>query len=685
MNRIITSTLICATALFAVPDTAMAHGGRYRGPGDVVPPNPGRGGGSPGPTGPTTPGGPGGPSTGGPGLPSSPGPTGPTTGPGPSPGGRPGGPVSGGGGAALSSDLTRWQFWWEFNKDPFLNLKQAIHTEGVTTASPEFFMGAGEVTEGNDRLRPSDRDVLDKILPALKRALDGTSQRDTVSSCMVAMAKIGKDGRDFEILPLLRARLSSKDGEIRETAALAMGISQMTQAIPDLIDLARDTVEGQRLCDRSNVDDRTRTFACYALGLIAHGTSSNQYKTTIADTLTAILGDQSVSSRNIQVGVINALSLIKPNPNHAAGKALLNRTVKALMTYYDKDIGTSRQLIQANVPPAIAKLVGDQSTMRASVMKRFLLDLEGKKSGKRSKNEIVQSAIIALGKLAHKNDKSASALDRKVSAALLRYQKKGRDVQARNFALMALGQIGGVDNRNQLLNALEKGSKAMVKPWAALSLGVMEFQANAAMPSRAPDALVGRRLEHWLTELKNDESQAAMAIALGLMGEASASDRVLALLQKYKSRDTFAGYLCISLALMGETRAIAPIKSIAQSSVRRPERLLQAAMALGKLGDKNVTEDLQAMMTEGDPNLAKMSAIAGALGFIGDRRTIQPLIDMLFNQDVTALSRAFAAVALGGVADKEPLRWNSKLAVDMNYRAAVSTLTNQVSGVLDIL
>ena len=49
------------------------------------------------------------------------------------------------------------------------------------------------------------------------------------------------------------------------------------------------------------------------------------------------------------------------------------------------------------------------------------------------------------------------------------------------------------------------------------------------------------------------------------------------------------------------------------------------------------------------------------------------------------LSRAFAAVALGGVADKEMLPWNSKIGVNMNYRAAVETLTNSRTGILDIL
>ena len=58
---------------------------------------------------------------------------------------------------------------------------------------------------------------------------------------------------------------------------------------------------------------------------------------------------------------------------------------------------------------------------------------------------------------------------------------------------------------------------------------------------------------------------------------------------------------------------------------------------------------------------------------------------MLFDTKVSELARAFAAVALGGVADKESLPWNSKIGTNMNYRASVETLTNQSTGILDIL
>ena len=73
-------TGMSAGLLALLSDSALAHGGQYRGPGDVLPPAPGGGGGrSPGAAGPTT-GGPAGPATPGPAGPATPGPAGPGTG-----------------------------------------------------------------------------------------------------------------------------------------------------------------------------------------------------------------------------------------------------------------------------------------------------------------------------------------------------------------------------------------------------------------------------------------------------------------------------------------------------------------------------------------------------------------------------------------------------------------------------
>ena len=261
--------------------------------------------------------------------------------------------------------------------------------------------------------------------------------------------------------------------------------------------------------------------------------------------------------------------------------------------------------------------------------------------------------------------------------------------QTRYFSLIALGQIGGIENRNQLVLVLHEGIKALEKPWAALALGVYAHgvfeAAEQAGRSAEPDRLIGEQMHRAILENKNPDVVAALAIGLGLARYREAADDIRDLLQKYRVKDELAGYLCIGLALMDDQASKDQINMIVERSVRRPELLRQAAIALGKLGDKSVTDLLQTMLVEGGQNLAKMSAVASALGFIGDRRTLGPLEDMLFDESLANLTRAFAAVALGGVIDKEPLPWNSKIGTDINYRAVVETLTSGGTGILDIL
>ena len=103
------------------------------------------------------------------------------------------------------------------------------------------------------------------------------------------------------------------------------------------------------------------------------------------------------------------------------------------------------------------------------------------------------------------------------------------------------------------------------------------------------------------------------------------------------------------------------------------------------MGHKQTTTALIEMLKGREVNVAKMSAIATALAFIGDRTAVRPLHEMLFDDQLTPLTRAFAAVALGGIADKDALPWNSKIGSNMNYRAAVETLTQSGTGVLDIM
>ena len=682
MNKLVISGLVCA-ALMALPESASAHGGQYRGPGDVVPPNPGGSGGrTPGPTGPTTPG-PTGPTTPGPTGPSTPGPTGPTTGGPVTPAGPVAGPRTPRGGDA-GPDLTKWQFWWEFNKDPFINLKDSIHAAATVTGSDEFFMGASKAADAKDTMKPSEADVLDNVLPALHRSIEGTTNRDIASSCMIAMAKIGKnnEAKKIDILEVFKARLKSQDQEIRETAALAMGISALPAAAKDvLVHLAKDDAEGRKLVDKSEVDDRTRAFACYALGLVAYASSKVEEKTPAFDALKAVLDDEKISNRNVKVGAINGMRLLRPS---ADGKdnELRKKCVDALWSYFEKKLGKGEELIQSHVPPAIAALMGRGSEKEHARFKdAFLKDLDLSNDSKRDIT-VSQSCAIALGLMTERTKE-----DQKYVDALVRYVNQGKDHMTKYFAIIALGEIGGETCRAALLELHVKGSKSQIKPWSAVALGVLNYFAmkEAGQSAATVDIEAGRALHTTLKEIRNPETQSAAAIGLGLMKYTDAADDIREMLVKNKHQEEFAGYLSVGLALMNDTKSVEDIQSIVKASIRKPDLLKQAAIALGKLGDKSITGTLQEMLTSGDMNVAKLSAVATAFGYIGDRRTIDPLVKLLFDEKLTELSRAFSAVALGGICDKELLPWNSKIASNMNYRAAVETLTNQATGILDIL
>lgn len=674
----------------ALPTHAIAHGGQYRGPGDIVPPGGGSGRPS-GPAGPTTGGGPNGPGAPNPpGIPTGSGPV--TPGSGPPVGGM--GPGRSGGGGPLVEDLTRWEFWWEIHKDPFLRLKASVHSGPPQTGSDEIWLGAGlRHDAGRDRLKPTAEQLLTDVLPALRQAVDSTDSRDIASSCMIAMAKVGQDHSTFRLVDVFRERLQRGDQEVRETAALAIGIAGIAgeREVSLLCALAEDGPEGRAACGKLAVNERTRAFATYGLGLLANRTTEVAVARRIFSTLQRLAEDASGSRDDVRIAAILSIGLLQIDRSAPGAKELLDDAVGCLERFYLREVGPTEQRSQAHCPTAIAKLIGRNDPQTARFARLFADELAGKGKLRRQSHDIARSCAIALGRLCRPDEGEDLAVnpDAAHCQVLLETYRGHRDAQTRYFALMALGQIGGKCTRDALLKEFDRAGKALERPWCALALGVLEFhrlEAQAAAGVTAdPDPLVGVTLAEAFANAKEPGQRGAYAIGLGLCRWQAASDAMVDAMSRHLAQEEFAGYVCIGLALMDAHAAVEPIRRAAFASTRRPTLLQQAAIALGKLGDKRAADDLQQKMTEGEPNLAKLSAIAAALGFIGDRRSIAPLKAMLFDEELGDLPRAFAAVALGGIADKEPLRWNSKIGVDTNYRAATETLSNQQSGILDIL
>jgi HEAT repeat protein len=345
------------------------------------------------------------------------------------------------------------------------------------------------------------------------------------------------------------------------------------------------------------------------------------------------------------------------------------------------------QLVQSHCPTAIMKLIGRDHARSEDFRQRFAAELKGKKKDRRG-NDLSRSAVLALGQMCEPYDNKTS-VGASYSKLLMATYNTHKDGQTRYFSLLSLGQIGGKENRRFLLRILENGNKQLERPWAALALGVQAFAKYKALAAEGtsvdPDEIVGVALLEQLKDAKSPELIGALGVALGLTRFIDAAPEMQKRMVGDMQKPEQAGYLCLGLALMRDQGSREVIQKTMAASSRRTTLFVQSAIALGVLGDKTAAEELHKKLGEEGANLATLAAIAEALGQIGDRRSIAPLKEALFDEDRGNMQRAFAAVSLGAVADRAMLPWHSKVSKNINYRAAVETLTNQQSGILDIL
>jgi hypothetical protein len=682
--------LASLTCVHALP----AHGGQYLGPSSVAPPGSGASSGGNSGSSSSGSGGSGSSSSGASGGSTNPTAATPSAGSGPSAtlGARGNARARG---VALDDDLGRWEFWWEFGKDPWLRLRDAIYDERRTPLD-DAMLRQGPLASMVAVQRPNDADLA-AATDALTTALRSAHDRDTISSCIVALAKIGRDSKNADLHALFAPWLRSGDQELRETAALAYGIAG--QAKPEHLDLlaalVADDAEGRRLSGGSAVNERTRAFAVYAQGLLLARHANGAAGLRIVTQLVALLGSPETCGRDLKVAAIEALGQFPPLADSPAAKVLRQTVLDALERYYQKELGPGERLLQAHVPPALARLVPPSAeALRLRYRDLLLADLRsglGNSSPADARGGnlfIAQSCALALGALALPWHEPTDP-DAEVGATLLQAYRDHRDQQTRAFALVGLARQGGPAAKAALLRELDRANRAIEMPWCAMALGVLHARAQQAAATTGgdvePDADVTTALRRALQSARNPSSQGALAIAMGLCGDRDGADQLRDLMAASRQRDDVAGHVALALGLLRDRLAVADVRDLLRGAERRPILILQCVRALGLLGDLAVADELCKSLQDPDPSLMRLSAIAAALGQIGDRRCLEPLQAMLANDKLTPLTRAFAAVALGRVCDKDPLPWNSTYSTNTNYRASTETLTNGHSGILDIL
>jgi len=577
-------------------------------------------------------------------------------------------------------DLSTWVFWWEFNKEPYLNLKAKIHSGGMETGASDVLVGLEGGTPRGNVFKPSPNQVFGTIVPALKKQLQTETNRDIITGDLIALAKIGNNGDDKPLVDLFLPFLHHSVQEIAETAALALGILQSEEALPVLKSLLLDEPQGRKLVGKeSGVPLRTRTFAAFGLGLIGHASSSESVKKDIADTLWTVLTTDQSPLKDIRVASVISMGILDSEDP--------SETAQNLSDFLADD--SHDFLVRAHCPNAIAKLLKDKVS-DGDRLTPFIDQFIGLLNKKGEKAEVRQSCVQALGMMVRPDMPQAE----KVVRQLVQTGQKGRDQQEKNFTAVSLGKIAAIDPNAKisaeviqfLLKQLQKGS-TNYRTWCAIGLGVMTFDANENEKSVPP--IVPRAVAEMFKKAKAPSQRSAYAIALGLM-KYEAAKPVLRNVMETSGDPSLRGYIAVALGLMSAREYKDDITRVVEKSSRRPELLRQSSIGLGLMSDRDVVPTLLKFLSPPDggrPVLSVLSASATALGFIGDQRSVTPLVNMMNNKDLTPLARAFAGIALGIVGDKEPLPWVTKISEDLNYRASVDTIVDQSggSGILDIL
>jgi HEAT repeat protein len=611
-------------------------------------------------------------------------------------------------------DLTRWQFWWELNKERYLDLAHGRYARQVTTNSEGFFLDPEGEAAVRDQLRPALETIRGVVVPGLLDALARDKSNDVVSGVLIALAKIG-DVRDAsgrsQFTEHMTPFLHDANQEIAETAALALGILGDEANFELLVPLMRDDRALLRTLgvELSNgVSERTRAFAAYALGLLGSRASEVVRVEIVAQLVNFLDHDgRSMRGRDLPVGCVIALGLVplRSEPTLTAQEISKTGAANARIKSREAQVLWLRELfldnkvdalVRAQAPRAMAKLCADLAPNHW-VRNAVAMTLLGAVADHSKENASVQqSCVLALGAL---GDCDADELDTRIRKALMRAYEANSDQQLKRFALIALAQTSGrpgaankdplaalaakdENPRAFLLERLAKASSGE-RCWAALALGVEERSLVEAGRPLSNDVRTALRIS--LEQASAADEVGAFAIALGIMRDQIATDALRAKFEHVADPDA-RGYVALALGMIGDVESIDAIQRVVAKSKYQPELLRSAAIALGLLGDHRVVDELITMLQSAS-GLSSQAAIAAALGTIGDARSIQPLVGMLADQQKTSVARGFAAAALGIVGDKDPHPWLSRISLDLNYRANTETLLsgNGGMGVLEIL
>jgi HEAT repeat protein len=705
MNRVLLGLAAGVVATLVVAPSAFAHGGQYRAPGGNVPPGlrepsdptP------PPPPPPSTPP----PTTTPPDTPGAPPPTPVVTPPSGAPAPAPvttDGPTPGPKGTKPQTSYDQWIFWWNYNNDDILQIKESIYKIRTSPQSPLSQVGNSTSGSHNDATRATEKEVKEKVIPALRWAMDPANKQsqDTTSAGYIALAKITDDPSDIK---LIEAAVLDKEGKkkptnveqiVNESAALALGLLRRTDESKRFdakeLDAVRDFLFQTFDCDGLG-SGHTRRFAMLALGLLGDQPTTRKGVTTTGEgadaagagtTAGAIFERLKTKYTDSQMYIVSLLALSMQDPGTITPDMLEMLKTCTLKTKLGKE-GVD-DLVASYAALALGRIGTAEE----------IVDLTRALTIKQTGPNVKRSAAISLGKLGTRLDGPKRAA---LAADLWRAMESVKEASARNFGIMSLAYLliedikaektdvinaKGVKVADELLKIAHEG-RFSERPYGALAIGLVSREIGTTPSVEAYGNFRQRSIEilsEGLIETKMDKrAQGAFAVALGVMKEEGAKKKLVDILSDGHGDMELRGYAAVALGMIGNPSADV-VKAIKEALKEKSseELRLQCSIALGLLGQADAVPILIKELEEADTQNVQGQVVV-SLAKIGDSKAIQPLVDLLKNNAKPDATRAISCAGLGLIGDLEMIPSLSHISKDINYRAACDVI-NEVLSIL---
>lgn len=505
-----------------------------------------------------------------------------------------------------SAEIFNWETWWWNNQHRFLDFSR----DGlVSTGSSDFFLGAADRRAVAVADPVTNRLVAEKIVPALLAALE--SRDDDTRA--VAVRALGRIGTGVPVDVVARS-LADKSGEVRRCAVLALGEAEAGSRLSDLVRLALDESEGPTI----------RGYAAVSIGLLGDEAGAACLRRLVLD---------EKSSLDLRITALASLSLAPS----ASGRELVRRLAA------DEKANESLRALAAE---AVGRLCGDEGAAL------LLLDLANDRSP-----QVRRSAVIALA--------SIEPGAERIGAALARVLRDDRDVPARAFAAIALGEHASAPARKALLEAFDESSPAPLRSFAAIGLGLLGEASGA------------KALRSALESGEGDPSlRSAVALALGLARDRSAGRALARVVEDGSAHPTYRGYAALSLGLIGDRTLLSSLERA--FSANAPTALLEPLVKAQALFGADAAPALVAESLRASTSDLRRAILVEAVGLSRDRSFVDPFVAILGNAAESDRLRVYAAVALGrlgGRHEKPPL---SALTQRRNYLVPTPTIDSLV-------